>query len=107
MVQLSTIRVCVGDTFTQYYTLVSPSGVAVNLTSATPEVDVINVDTGEVVTTIECAVVAPTTTGVVSFSVEDATGVAGMYTLRFRVINVAGLVTTYPVNGIEQGLLVT
>lgn len=107
MVQLSTIRVNVGDTFTQYYTLVSPSGAVVNLTSATPEVDVIDVGTGDILTTIECACVSPTTTGVLSFSVEDATSVPGMYILRFRVTDVLGEVKTYPVNGMEQGFLVT
>lgn len=103
---MSTIRCSVGDTFTQYYTLVSPSGAAVNLTSATPYVDVINVDTGEVFTSIDCACVAPTTTGVVSFSVEDAATTQGMYVLKFRVTDVSGLVTTYPVNS-DQGFLVT
>lgn len=103
---MNTIRVNVGDTFNQYYTLLSPSGAIANLTSATIGVDVVNVDTGEVVTSIDCAVVAPTSNGVVSFSVEDATSVAGMYILKFRVTDVLGLMKTYPVNT-DQGFLVT
>jgi hypothetical protein len=103
---MSTIRVSVNDTFTQSYALVSPSGTIADLTSATIVVDVITVDTDEIFTSIDCAVVAPTANGIVSFSVEDATPVAGMYILKFKVTDITGLVKTYPVNT-DQGFLVT
>ena len=106
VVQLSTIRVNVGDTFLQYYTLISPSGVVVDLASATIGVDVYDVSTGELFTSIDCAVVAPTSAGVVSFSVEDAATTQGMYILKFRVTDILGLMKTYPVNT-DQGFLVT
>ena len=99
-----TIRVALGDTSVQRYTLVSPSGGMVDLTAATVEVDVVNIDTAETITTIECACVPPTTTGVVSFPVEDATGEKRMSLLFFKVLQ-DGAITTYPVYG-EQGFLV-
>lgn len=102
---METIRVALNDTFLQTYTLVSPSGSVIDLTGATIEVAVLDVDTGEELTTIECTLVSPTTTGIVSFSVEDVASEKGIYKIQFRMTNTDGTVTTYPSEG-EQALLV-
>lgn len=104
---METIRVALNDTFQQTYELVSPSGVDVQLTTAaTVEVAVLNVDTGAEITMISATLVSsPTPSNVVGFSVEDATITAGMYKIQFKITNVDGTVTTYPVEG-EQGFLV-
>lgn len=101
---MQTIRVALNDVYNYSYTLTSPT---INLSALSPtptvEVDVIDVETGVVKTTIPCTVVAPTS-GVVSFSLEDATGLRSMNRLIFHVYSGQN-VQTIPAAG-EQGLWV-
>lgn len=100
---MQTIRVALGDAYSINYTLTSPT---INLATLSPtptvEVDVID-PSGNVYTTIPCVVITPAS-GIVSFSLEDATGVRNMYKLLFRIYSGQNL-QTIPASG-EQGLWV-
>jgi hypothetical protein len=101
---LQTIRVAYGDINTINYTLTSPT-INLYLLSPTPtvEVDVIDMIDGTVRATIPCTVVAPTS-GIVSFNMEDATGLRSMNKLLFRITAGQNLQTIPTAS--EQGLWV-
>jgi hypothetical protein len=86
---MQTIRVAQNDVYNISYTLTNPT---INLwTAATPatpsvDLDIIDIDTKEVLTTIPCTVTAPTT-GVIRFSTEDFASLdKKMYLAQFRIM---------------------
>lgn len=100
---MQTLRVAYGDAATVSYTLTNPT---INLSgSPTPtiEVDVVDVETGAVRTTIPCTILNAAA-GSIYFSLEDASNVRSMNTMLFRV-TIGTELKTIPANS-EQGLWV-